>query len=166
MDRPPDKIVLPVPIDVLSVILELVIVPDDVKLVSVPTDVIWVWEAFTEKVLVVLVNPVPANGTNESTYAFVDASVGLTGTGTVTAPVWLVVPVTDNNPLIYKLFPMYLVYLILPLFSIGFFYLAYTKLIINTEFILILIFAVIFSIVFSLYKSYLLNAWTFFNISS
>ena len=58
---------------------------------------------------------------------------------------------------IYKLFPMYLVYLILPILSLGFFYLAYTRINVGVEFLLILLFAVLFSIIFSLYKSYLLR---------
>ena len=58
---------------------------------------------------------------------------------------------------IYKLFPMYLIYLILPILSLGFFYLAYTRISLGIEFLLILLFAVLFSIIFSLYKFYLLR---------
>ncbi len=58
---------------------------------------------------------------------------------------------------IYKLFPMYLLYLILSLLAIGFFYLTYTRIVIDLEFIPIFIFAVIFSILFSLYKTYLIK---------
>jgi len=58
---------------------------------------------------------------------------------------------------IYKLFPIYLVYAILPLLILGFFYLAYTRIAISMDFIVILAFAVIFSLIFSLYKIYLLK---------
>ena len=56
---------------------------------------------------------------------------------------------------IYKLFPIYLIYTILPLLILGFFYLAYTRMAISMDFIVILVFAVIFSLIFSLYKVYL-----------
>lgn len=58
---------------------------------------------------------------------------------------------------IYKLFPMYLIYAILPLLILGFFYLAYTRIPISMDFIVIIIFAAIFSLIFSLYKIYLLK---------
>lgn len=58
---------------------------------------------------------------------------------------------------IYKLFPMYLLYSLLPMLTIGFFYLTYTRINIGLDFLFILLFAIIFSLIFSLYKTYLIK---------
>ena len=57
---PPGVIMLPVVMVVASVVNVVVIAPELVSDVRVPTLVIWIWEAFTDNVDPVLVNPVPA----------------------------------------------------------------------------------------------------------
>ena len=52
---------------------------------------------------------------------------------------------------------MYLLYLFLPMLTIGFFYLTYTRINIGLDFLFILLFGILFSLVFSLYKIYLIK---------
>jgi len=58
---------------------------------------------------------------------------------------------------IYILFPIYLLYLVLPILAIGFFYLAYTRIFISIDAIWIFMLAALFSLMFSYYKIYLVK---------
>lgn len=59
---------------------------------------------------------------------------------------------------IYKLFPFYLIYLILPTLVIGFFYLSYTRVYINVDFIWMFLIGILFTLLFSFYKNYLIKS--------
>src|SRR6478609_6525957 len=57
---PPVTCKAPVVDELESVVFVIETVPDELKPVKVPTDVIWVWAAFTDNVFPLLVRPVPA----------------------------------------------------------------------------------------------------------
>jgi len=59
---------------------------------------------------------------------------------------------------IYKLFPFYLIYIILSILITGFFYLSYTRIYISTDFIWIFLFGILLNLLFSYYKIYLIKS--------
>jgi len=72
--------------------------PERVNEIRVPTLVICVWDAFTDRVDPVFVKPVPAvRYPRESTYDLLVASVVATGVGTVTDPEKVEFPETAND---------------------------------------------------------------------
>jgi len=82
-----EKFEMPEKVPVVAVNAPLERAPVTVSDESVPTLVIWDCAAFTDKVLPVFVNPVPAvTNVSPSTYALLVASVVADGVGTVTAP--------------------------------------------------------------------------------
>ncbi len=59
---------------------------------------------------------------------------------------------------VYKLFPFYLIYIVLSILITGFFYLSYTRIYISTDFIWIFLFGILLNLLFSYYKIYLIKS--------
>ena len=59
---------------------------------------------------------------------------------------------------VYKLFPFYLIYIVLSILITGFFYLSYTRIYISTDFIWIFLFGILLNLLFSYYKIYLMKS--------